>query len=58
MLLDQLQEIDLKIDGFKGEKDALLAELGRLDGKVAEAEEAIAAKNAELTAPRGGKEQP
>ena len=46
MLLDQLQEIDLKIDGFKAERDALLAELAALDGKVTEAEETIAAKAA------------
>jgi len=49
MLLDQLQEIDLKIDGFKAEKDALLAELASLDGKVTEAEETIASKNGELS---------
>lgn len=49
MLLDHLQEIDLKIDGFKGEKDALLAELAQLDGRVAEAEAAIADKDSELS---------
>lgn len=49
MLLDHLQEIDLKIDGFKGEKDALLAELAQLDGRVAEAETAIADKDSELS---------
>ena len=48
MLLDELQEIDLKLDGFKGEKDSLLAESALLDGKVSEAEAAIAAKNDEL----------
>ena len=48
MLLDELQQIDLKLDGFKGEKDSLLTELGQLDGKVAEADAAIAAKNGEL----------
>lgn len=47
-MLDELQEIDLKIDGFKGEKDALLAELAQLDGKVAVAETAIADKSNEL----------
>ena len=47
-MLDELQEIDLKIDGFKGEKDSLLAELARLDGKVATAEADIADKNNEL----------
>jgi predicted nucleic acid-binding Zn-ribbon protein len=49
MLLDHLQEIDLKIDGFKGEKDALLAELAQLDSRVAEAEAAIAGKDSELS---------
>jgi predicted nucleic acid-binding Zn-ribbon protein len=49
MLLDHLQEIDLKIDGFKGEKDALLAELAQLDSRVTEAEAAIADKDSELS---------
>jgi predicted nucleic acid-binding Zn-ribbon protein len=47
-MLDELQEIDLKIDGFKGEKDALLEELTSLDGKVAAAEAGIAEKSNEL----------
>ena len=47
-MLDALQEIDLKIDGFKGEKDALLEELTSLDGKVAAAEAGIAEKSNEL----------
>ncbi|HYS42506.1 MAG TPA: C4-type zinc ribbon domain-containing protein [Geobacteraceae bacterium] len=47
-MLDELQEIDLKIDGFKGEKDALLEELASLDGKVAAAEAGIAEKSNEL----------
>ncbi|HEX8960200.1 MAG TPA: C4-type zinc ribbon domain-containing protein [Geobacteraceae bacterium] len=47
-MLDELQEIDLKIDGFKGEKESLLAELAQLDGKVATAEAAIAEKKNEL----------
>ena len=47
-MLDELQEIDLKIDGFKGERDALLEELALLDGKVAAAEADIAEKNNEL----------
>jgi uncharacterized protein len=46
--LDELQEIDLKIDSFKGEKEGMLQEQAHLDGKVAEAESVIAMKNAEL----------
>jgi uncharacterized protein len=46
--LDELQEIDLKIDNFKGEKEGMLQEQALLDGKVAEAESVIAMKNAEL----------
>jgi uncharacterized protein len=46
--LDELQEIDLKIDSFKGEKGGMLQEQAHLDGKVAEAESVIAMKNAEL----------
>ena len=49
-MLDELQEIDLKIDSFKGEKEGMLQELDLLDGKVAAAESAIALKNAELSA--------
>ncbi len=49
-MLDELQEIDLKIDSFKGEKEGMLQELELLDGKIAEAESVIAGKNAELTA--------
>lgn len=47
-LLDELQSIDLKIDGRKGEKEALLEEISVLDAKVAEAQSAIAAKKEEL----------
>lgn len=47
-LLDELQEIDLKIDGFKGEKEALLQEIADLDSKVEEARSAIAEKTGEL----------
>jgi predicted nucleic acid-binding Zn-ribbon protein len=47
-ILDELQEIDLKIDSFKGEKEGMLQEQALLDGKVAEAESVIAMKNAEL----------
>ena len=48
MVLDELQQIDLKLDGFKGEKDSLLTDLARLDERVAEADAALAAKNGEL----------
>lgn len=47
-MLDELQGIDLKIDGFKGERESLLEELAQLDGKVAAAEAGIAEKNNEL----------
>lgn len=47
-MLDELQGVDLKIDAFKGEKDAFLEEMTALDGKVAAAESAIAEKNGEL----------
>ena len=49
-MLDELQEIDLKIDSFKGEKEGMLQEQALLDGKVAEAESVIALKTAELSA--------
>ncbi|HLO24729.1 MAG TPA: C4-type zinc ribbon domain-containing protein [Geobacteraceae bacterium] len=47
-MLGELQEIDLKIDSFKGEKEGMQQELDILDGKLAEAESAIAVKNAEM----------
>ena len=47
-MLDELQGVDLKIDAFKGEKDAFLEEMALLDGKVAAAESAIAEKSGEL----------
>ena len=49
-MLDELQEIDLKMDAFKGEKDALLQEIAALDGKVAEAQSNLAGKKGELAA--------
>ena len=48
MLLDELQVMDLKVDGYKGEKEALQEEIAVLDAKVAEAESAISQKKAEL----------
>jgi len=47
-ILDELQEIDLKIDSFKGEREGMLQEQALLDAKVAEAESVVAMKNAEL----------
>jgi predicted nucleic acid-binding Zn-ribbon protein len=49
-MLDELQEIDLKIDGFKGEKEALQQEIAALEGKVAEGQSGISEKNGELSA--------
>jgi len=48
-MLDELQEIDLKIDGFKGEREGMLREIDLLDAKVAEAESVVAVRNADLT---------
>lgn len=50
MMLDELQTIDLKIDGYRGEKEALEVEVAALEGKVAGAQSAIAEKNGELAA--------
>ncbi len=47
-LLDELQAIDLKIDGFKEEKEALLQEIAGLDAKIAEAQSTIAEKKGDL----------
>ena len=47
-LLDELQAKDLKIDGYKGEKEALQEEIAVLDAKVAEAVSAISQKKEEL----------
>lgn len=49
-MLDELQAIDLKIDGYKGEKDVLEGEVAGLEGKVAEARSAIAGSMGELAA--------
>ena len=49
-MLDELQTIDLKIDGYKGEKGSLEGEIVALEGEVAEARSAIAEKNVMLTA--------
>lgn len=55
-MLDELQEIDLKLDGVKGEKESLLQEIAALDSKVAEAQNGIAGKNADLLALDGEKQ--
>jgi uncharacterized protein len=47
-MLDELQAFDLKIDGYKGEKEALQGEIAVLDGKVAEARNTIFEKQGEL----------
>jgi len=47
-MLDELQAIDLKIDGYKGEKEALQGEIAVLDAKVAEAQSTISEKQGEL----------
>lgn len=47
-LLDELQAVDLKIDGYKGEREALQEEIAVLDAKVAEAQSAISQKKEEL----------
>ena len=55
-LLDELQEIDLKADGLRGEKEVLLGEVAALEQRVSGAREAIAVKNAELEATLADKE--
>ncbi|HEY6839182.1 MAG TPA: C4-type zinc ribbon domain-containing protein [Geobacteraceae bacterium] len=47
-VLTELQEIDLKADGLRGEKEVVLGEIAALEQKLNEAAEAVAAKNAEL----------
>ena len=47
-MLDELQTIDLRIDGYKGEKEALQGEIAVLDAKVAEAQSSISEKQGEL----------
>lgn len=49
-ILAQLQEIDLKIDSTRGEKQALQEEIGSLDARAEEMRLAIAGQNAELDA--------
>jgi predicted nucleic acid-binding Zn-ribbon protein len=49
-LLEELQAIDLKLDNWRGEKEALLTEMAVLEKKLEDVLAAIAEKNAELTA--------
>jgi predicted nucleic acid-binding Zn-ribbon protein len=46
-LLDELQLIDLKLDGIQGEKETLQGEIAALESKVDEARGAIAEKESE-----------
>jgi predicted nucleic acid-binding Zn-ribbon protein len=47
-LLVELQEIDLKADGLRGEKEAVLAEVSALEQKLQDVRDALAAKQEEL----------
>jgi len=49
-ILAQLQEIDLKIDSTRGEKQALQEEIDSLEARVEEMRQAITGQNAELDA--------
>ncbi|WP_318258353.1 MULTISPECIES: zinc ribbon domain-containing protein [Geobacter] len=49
MLLEELQELDLKIDGRQGERQALLDQLAELDRQVEEARLAVDGVKSELT---------
>ena len=49
-LLDDLQEIDLKVDALQGEKEAFGAQLAKLDQTLAEATQRLADKGAEIEA--------
>ncbi|CAG0981747.1 zinc ribbon domain-containing protein [Geobacter sp.] len=47
-MLEELQELDLKIDGRQGERQALLDQMAELDRQVEEARIAVDAKRSEL----------
>jgi predicted nucleic acid-binding Zn-ribbon protein len=49
MLLEDLQELDLKTDGRQGEIQGFLMEIEALDKRLQEAEDVIATRNAELS---------
>ena len=48
ILLEELQEIDLKVDGFQAQKQGLLDEIAALDRRLQEAREVVAVNGAEL----------
>ena len=50
MLLEELQELDLKVDGFQAEKQGLLAEMAVLEKRLQDAREELAARNGDLEA--------
>ena len=47
-MLEELQELDLKIDGRQGERQALLDQMAELDRQVEETRLAVEAKRVEL----------
>jgi len=47
-MLGDLQEIDLKLDALRGEKETLLAEIAGLEGRVAEAQSELACMEGDL----------
>ena len=49
-VLTELQEIDLKADGLRAEREVLVGEIAALEQRLAEARDAIAAKEAEQAA--------
>src|SRR5512136_2867463 len=49
-MLDELQAIDLRIDGCKGERELLEGEVAGLDERVAETRNAVSGKKGELAA--------
>jgi hypothetical protein len=48
-VLDELQEIDLRLDGIAGDRDSLIAEMTVLDQQIAAARQDILAKEEELS---------
>lgn len=50
MMLEELQALDLKIDGFHGERQALLDQLVALEQKVETSRQVIAGKRGDLAA--------
>lgn len=56
-LLEELQGIDLKIDGRQAQKDALVQQMADLDGEIETAQLALDALREELTLLQGQKEE-